>query len=103
MHDFCKAGAYIKNGERYFYNKSHPKGHAALSIKIIKALIELSEQEEMIIRYHMGTYGTNEFSNYANEYSLKELTEVYNKNPICKLFYFADEITALKEKINENK
>ncbi len=101
LHDLCKAGAYIKNEDRYFYNKNHPKGHAALSIKIIKALIELSEQEEMIIRYHMGMYGTNEFSNYAHEYSLKELVEVYNKNPICKLFYFADEITAIKEKMKD--
>ena len=99
LHDFCKAGAYIKNSNGYSYNKDHPKGHAALSIKIIKALIELSEQEELIIRYHMGMYGTNEFSDYINEYSLKELTEVYNKNPICKLFYFADEITVIKEKL----
>ncbi len=101
LHDFCKAGAYIKNGDGYLYNKDHPKGHAVFSIKIIKALIELSEQEEKIIRYHMGMYGTNEFSNYLNEYSLKELVEVYNKNPVCKLFYFADEISTIKEKLND--
>ena len=82
LHDLCKQGAYIKIHESYLYNKSHPKGHAALSIKIIKALIDLSEQEEMIIKYHMGMYVTNEFSNYSNEYSLKELVEAYNKNPV---------------------
>ena len=103
LHDLCKMGAYISlNNGNYVYNKNHEKGHALLSLKIIEQYITLLPIERLLIKYHMGEYGTFEFYDllpYANgEYSLKELTDNYNEFPIIKLFHIADELATIKEK-----
>lgn len=91
-HDLCKAGAYLSDGcGGYIWNNNNGKGHALLSIQRLKRFIELKPEEEEIIRYHMGFYGTREFGRYG-EYSLHELTEAYNKLKIAKLFYFCDDM-----------
>jgi len=100
-HDLCKMGAYIPtNYEDYTWNKEHPKGHSELSIAILKRFIELKPEEEEIIRYHMGMYGTKEFSSFMGEYNIKDLGDIYNKNKIAKLFYFCDDMSSnfLEEK-----
>lgn len=56
LHDVCKCGMYYEVGNTYRYNKGHPEGHATLSIEWINEHIKLDEQEEMMIRFHMGTY-----------------------------------------------
>ena len=123
LHDVCKVGAYIGNEKPYKWNKSQPKGHATLSIERIKKFIELSELEELMIRYHMGVYGLNEFYEkggwQSGEYSLrgdhsedKNLTKeesqkarygqsmanAWYHNPICKVMYFCDELETLSNK-----
>lgn len=55
LHDVCKVGAYIGTEKPYRWNKEQPKGHATLSIERIKKHIELTEIEELIIRYHPTT------------------------------------------------
>jgi len=56
-HDLCKIGAYLPDGNGgYTWNKDHPKGHGDLSVEIAKNLIELTEEEEVCIRYHMGAF-----------------------------------------------
>ena len=68
LHDVCKIGAYIPtpSGKNpYKWNRSQPKGHATLSIKRITKIIELEPIEEMMIKFHMGVYGLNEF--YAED------------------------------------
>jgi hypothetical protein len=93
LHDVCKCNLYIKTGDSYIYNSSSPKGHAKLSLERIKAYIKLTEIEEQVIKYHMGFYGTTEFSN-KGEYSLRDMVEIYNLNKLCKLFYFCDDMSA---------
>lgn len=99
-HDLCKAGAYINNGHSISWNNAHPKGHAKLSLERIKQFITLTEQEEGIIKYHMGMYGTHEFSDLSSwskgngEYSLQELSNYWNNNKVSKLFYFCDDTVA---------
>jgi len=92
LHDLCKAGAYIREGERYRWNGNHPSGHAKLSLEKIKKFIVLTKQEEDIIKYHMGFYGAKEFSQYG-EYSLVELAQNWNENKLGKLFHIADELS----------
>lgn len=127
LHDVCKIGAYIGTEKPYRWNKDQPKGHATLSIEIIKKYIELEPVEELIIRYHMGLFGLNEFYEKGSwefktnaEYPLrgdhskdekmtkeesqkarygKSLRNVYYHNPVCKLMYFADELATLEEKV----
>lgn len=126
LQDVCKIGAYIGDEKPYKWNKQQPKGHALLSIKRIKAFIKLTALEEMMITYHMGVYGLNEFYGeddwQTGEYPLcgdhgndKHLTREESKearygksmanawfhNPICKIMYFCDEIATLEEKASE--
>ena len=123
LHDVCKIGAYIGTEKPYKWNKTQPKGHAALSIKRINAFIKLEPIEEMIIRYHMGVYGLNEFYKKGDwqtgEYNLrgdhiacegmskdeskefrygKSMANAWFHNPACKVIYFCDEFAAMEEK-----
>lgn len=108
LHDVCKVGAYIKSqviGSKapYYWNKSQPKGHAALSIYRIEEFIELSELEKKMIQYHMGVYGLKEFDG-KGEYTLREkgLANAWHHHPIVKVMYFCDELATLQEKAKEN-
>lgn len=61
LHDVCKVGAYLGTEAPYRWNKQQPKGHATLSIARIETCIALAPLEEMMIRYHMGIYGLEEY------------------------------------------
>jgi len=94
LHDLCKLGLYIKEGNKYITNKNHPKKHATLSIEIIKKFIVLTEFEEKLIKYHMGMYGVKELSrNTLPEYSIYQLAGTYCNKKI-KLFYFCDDLSS---------
>jgi len=110
LHDICKMGAYIKSDGNapYKWNRATPKGHALLSLVYIAKYIELKPIEEMMIRFHMGTYGTFEFDSYCSEYPIrgdksKSKDERYGKslgnawfhNPVVKLMYFCDELETM--------
>ena len=126
LHDVCKVGAYIGTEKPYKYNKQQPKGHAELSITRVNGFIALEPIEEMMIRFHMGVYGLNEFFEKGDwqtgEYPLrgdhiacegmnkeeskahrygKSMANAWYHNPICKLMYFCDEIATLEEKAAE--
>ena len=58
LHDVCKIGAYTKVDEKWRHNTNKEPGHAALSLRRIKNIIDLDEIEELMIRFHMGVYGT---------------------------------------------
>jgi hypothetical protein len=123
LHDLCKIGAYIEKEGQYKWNRSQPKGHATLSISRIEKFIRLEDIEKLMIWYHMGVYGLNEF--YAEddwqtgEYPLRgdhsqdesmtkeesqkarygnSLANTWFHNPICKLVYFCDEISTWEQK-----
>jgi len=108
LHDICKMGAYIGNATPYKWNRATPKGHALLSLVYIAKYIELKPIEEMMIRFHMGTYGTFEFDSYCSEYPIrgdkskskeerygKSLANAWFHNPIVKLMYFCDELETM--------
>lgn len=115
LHDVCKVGAYTGDSKPYKWNRGQPKGHALLSLMRIKQFIELTELEEMIIKYHMGVYGLNEFYKpddwQSGEYPLRgddskskeerygqSLANAWFHNPIVKVMYFCDELETLNEK-----
>ena len=127
LHDLCKVGAYLGTEKPYAWNKQQPKGHAVLSIVRANGFIALEPIEEMMIRFHMGVYGLNEFFGPGDwgtgEYPLrgdiacdgmskdeskafrygKSLANAWYHNPICKIVYFADEIATMTEKASESK
>lgn len=126
LHDVCKIGAYVGNEKPYKWNKGQPKGHALLSIERIKKHIKLTDIEELMIKYHMGVYGLNEFyseddwqsgeyplrGDHANDKEVskeeskkarygKSMANAWYHNPIVKLMYFCDEIATLEAKASE--
>ena len=56
LHDLCKVNAYTKTTSGYVRVKGL-KGHATLSISRIHEHMELTPQEDDIIRFHMGLFG----------------------------------------------
>ena len=95
LHDCCKAGVYLDNGDSYSYNTNHPIGHSILSIEIIEKFIKLNQIEKMMIQFHMGYYGTFEFDNRKGkgEYGIRDLCTAQN-NIYVKLMYFADDLSS---------
>jgi len=111
LHDVCKIGAYNGVEGAYSYNRANDKGHALLSISRIKKFIELTEIEEMLIKFHMGVYGLYEFDTRKGEYALRgahalskeqrygqSLANVWNHNPVVKFMYFCDEISTIEDR-----
>jgi len=126
LHDVCKIGAYLGIEKPYKWNRKQPKGHALLSIERIQKFIELEPIERLMIKYHMGVYGLNEFygeddwqtgeyplrGDHSNDEGMskeesqkahygKSMANAWFHNPICKLMYFCDEIATLEEKSKE--
>lgn len=105
-HDLCKAGLYNQSDfdGTYHTNKQHPKGHGALSEHRVSQHIVLTELEKGMIRFHMGMYGSTEFSSeYISEYSIKELSQEFNNESAYKLVYLSDELATFKENVLEKK
>jgi len=124
LHDVCKVGAYVrtKTGDGWTSKKGKDKGHATLSIERIKKHIELTALEEMMIKFHMGVYGTTEWEAYSAEYPLRgdhskdegmtkeesqkarygqSLRNAWYHNPIVMVMYFCDELQMLGEKAEQ--
>lgn len=76
FHDLCKIDAYKPDPEILFewtYNQDYLlKGHGDKSIMILATLMQLTEEEVLCIRYHMGAFTDKEEWNYytqaANKY-----------------------------------
>ena len=111
LHDLCKCNYYIKEErnrkvdgvwETYLQwttNKSPslPLPHASRSIKMIKSYIPLKFTEELIIFYHMGPFGGEDYE-YRNMMQL-----AFEKYPATLLFYLADTMSSyIDEKTVEN-
>lgn len=111
LHDVCKIGAYIGDHAPYKWNRAQTKGHALLSLIRIAQYIKMEPIEEMMIKFHMGTYGTFEFDSYCSEYPIRgdkskskeerygeSLANAWYHNPIVKLMYFCDELDNLAQR-----
>ncbi len=98
LHDVCKMGRYLGAERPFKWNRDMEDGHAMLSLKRIEKFIKLTEMEEMIIRYHMGPYGTFEFLGIEKgEYSFQEMMSYWNKFKVVKVVYFCDEMSSMNE------
>lgn len=85
LHDLCKIGAYKKT-RKGFESVKGLKGHATLSISRVKEHIKLTQQEEDIIRYHMGLYGIFTY----HEHDTLALYKAINRNPHVQIFAALD-------------
>lgn len=128
LHDVNKVGAYVrtKANDGWTNKKGKDKGHGKLSVERIKKYIKLEPLEEMLITFHMGVWGANEFEQYCGEYSLcgdhdggkdrkdmtrdekeaskkarygKSLRNVWYHNSICFWVHIADMMASQQEKL----
>ena len=67
FHDLCKMDKYYWKDDtcEWIYRKDQLiEGHGDKSVMIASTLCELTEEEMLCIRYHMGAYETNDWSGY---------------------------------------
>ena len=66
FHDLCKIDSYItEDGVRFEYNQNQIlTGHAEKSIMLLSQFINLTEEELLSIRFHMGAYVTDDWDSY---------------------------------------
>ncbi len=108
LHDICKIGAYevytknVKNVssewtsvQAYKYKKTKfPYGHGEKSVFMAQKFIELTAEEALAIRWHMGAYEPKEL--------YRELNEAQKISPLVILANTADLIaTNFDEKVEE--
>lgn len=63
FHDICKVDDYIFTPNGIDYNPDARAGHGERSVIILKNFIDLTEEEELCIRWHMGAF--DEIENWA--------------------------------------
>ena len=95
LHDLCKVNLYkdniLKSGKQstdkpYTSEDLLPLGHGEKSLYLIQKYIQLTDEEALCIRWHMGLYDKSLF---ANDSKLQELC------PNAYLLYFADHLSVL--------
>lgn len=95
LHDLCKVHLYILKNEKYEYNEKCPAGHSILTLSILNSFqYPLTEQEQNLIKYHMGVYSTTEFIESKSEYTIQNWTDAISKDPYIYLFHTADMIAS---------
>lgn len=109
LHDICKCNYYIKDqrnrkkdGKWESYDVwttskslTVPLPHSARSIRMLRGFIQIKFLEELIIFYHMGPFGGEDFE-YRN--LLKQVNE---QHPQTLLFYAADLISSYLDETSE--
>lgn len=102
LHDICKANYYSKGTKQvkkdnewisetyYFVNDQFPVGHGEKSVMIIQKFIELTDEELMAIRWHMGGFEPKD--NYGS------LSKAFSEYPLALYLHIADlKATYIKE------
>lgn len=57
LHDICKCYNYKKDSNgKWIWNTETLLGHGSLSVSTLVSLVDLTDEEKMCIRYHMGAY-----------------------------------------------
>jgi len=85
LHDLCKINAYVKTSGGYSSVKGI-KGHATLSISRINEHIQLTQQEDDIIRYHMGLFGIFTY----HEHDTLKIHKAISRTPYVQIFAAID-------------
>jgi hypothetical protein len=95
LHDACKIDLYVENtlkggktseAKPYKIEETFPFGHGERSALIAQRHINLTDQEAMLIRWHMGSYDKS-FEAYQDA--------IEKTHPECVLFYHIDHEVSL--------
>lgn len=89
LHDVCKTDKYTKQEtdgkETYVYNKdAFPAGHGEKSIFIIQRFMNLTEEEILAIRWHMGAFDE------AVKGGSRDINAAYRRSKLAVWLHLAD-------------
>ena len=97
LHDVCKADAYktekkkqkqpdgsLQEVEVYGYTNNLPLGHGEKSIIQIMRFMQLSEEEMLAIRWHMGAF------DYSTKGGSYDMNYAFNKSRLAAMLHIAD-------------
>lgn len=85
LHDLCKTDAYIKQEDGTYRPSRHfPAGHGEKSVFMILPFMDLSEEEILAIRWHMGAY---DFCAKGGSY---DLGNAFNQSRLAVMLHIAD-------------
>jgi HD superfamily phosphohydrolase YqeK len=102
LHDLCKANVYKIEYRKqkvndiwtdmpvYVMEDNFPLGHGEKSVFLIEKYVDLTEEEALAIRYHMGAFMDGEANNAS---------KAFNLSPLALVLHIADsEATSILEK-----
>ena len=93
-HDLCKTNQYILENGAYIYNPLALEGHGSLSLDLLDdADIVLTPEERACIRWHMGSFDTEE--------NWSKYTEAIHKFPNVLWTHVADMKAAYIDELKE--
>lgn len=96
FHDLCKCVNYEFDNSSGKFKYTGVYGHSAVTLSLLEdSGYYLDPKSSLLIKYHMGAYGTKEFKGEKKgEYTLKEYIKAVNENKDILLFHSADNLSA---------
>jgi 23S rRNA maturation-related 3'-5' exoribonuclease YhaM len=85
LHDLCKVNAYLE-ADKGDESIKGIKGHATLSLSRIGEHIQLTPEEDDVIRYHMGLFGIFTY----HEHDTLAMYKAISRNPQVQIFAALD-------------
>ena len=92
LHDVCKADFYKKTETGWAVNDRLPMGHGEKSVYLIMKHMELTDDEALAIRWHMGAYDD------AFRGGSKAFNIAMDRCPLIFALHQADTIATMQEK-----
>jgi len=97
LHDVCKAGVYHQEDGGYTFRDPFPMGHGEKSAYLISRFIQLTDEEALAIRWHMGPYDE------AAKGGSRDLDAAMAISPLVYALHAADMRAAQEERRLEGK
>lgn len=95
LHDVCKANYYAGEYPTYTVRDQLPMGHGEKSVYLVMKHMELTDDEALAIRWHMGAYDD------AFRGGSRALNEAMKKTPLVLALHYADMLATQEEKRRE--
>ena len=95
LHDVCKANYYAGEYPDYTVKDQMPMGHGEKSVYLVMKRMELTDDEALAIRWHMGAYDD------AFRGGSRALNAAMERTPLVLELHYADMIATQREKNEE--
>lgn len=95
LHDVCKANYYAGEYPDYAVKDQMPMGHGEKSVYLVMKHMELTDDEALAIRWHMGAYDD------AFRGGSRALNAAMERTPLVLELHYADMIATQREKNEE--